>query len=191
MRRKHRADVIAEAMAAVPRADFLPEEVRYLAQVDQALPIGFAQTNSQPRTVKAMLRLLEVQPGQKVLDVGAGSGWSTSLLAHLVGRHGQVIGVELVPELTQGAAAAVAAHRMPWAEVRQATPGQLGLPQEAPFHRILVSAEAQELPQALVDQLEVGGIMVTPVRGQLLRVVKDAEDITVTRHGPYTFVPLR
>jgi protein-L-isoaspartate(D-aspartate) O-methyltransferase len=178
-------------MAAVPRADFLPEDVRYLAEVDQALPIGFAQTNSQPRTVKAMLQLLDVQPGHKVLDVGAGSGWSTGMLGHLVGRQGRVIGVELVPELVQRATDALAPYRMPWIEVRQAVKGSLGAPEDAPFHRILVSAEADDIPRALIDQLQVNGIMVIPVRGELLRILKHPNDVTVTRHGLYTFVPLR
>jgi protein-L-isoaspartate(D-aspartate) O-methyltransferase len=191
MKRKHRPDVIGQAMTAVPRADFLPEDVRYLAEVDQALPIGFAQTNSQPRTVKAMLRLLDVQPGHKVLDVGAGSGWSTGLLGHLVGRQGRVIGVELVPELVQRATEALAPYRMPWIEVRQAVQGSLGAQEDAPFQRILVSAEADDIPQALIEQLDVNGIMVIPVRGELLRILKQPDDVTVTRHGPYTFVPLR
>ncbi|RJN32152.1 protein-L-isoaspartate O-methyltransferase family protein [Nesterenkonia natronophila] len=191
MRRKHRPDVIEEAMEAVLRADFLPEDVRYLAEVDQALPIGFAQTNSQPRTVKAMLRLLDVQPGHKVLDVGAGSGWSTGILGHLVGRQGRVIGVELVPELVQRATKALAPYGMPWIQVRQAVKGSLGAQEDAPFHRILVSAEADDIPQALVDQLELNGVMVIPVRGELLRILKRPDDVSVTRHGPYTFVPLR
>lgn len=188
--RKHHNDDVEQAMAAIARADFLPDEVRHLAEVDQALPIGFGQTNSQPRTVKAMLRLLEVQPGHSVLDVGAGSGWSTGLLGHLVGEQGRVTGVELVPELVLRAAESLRHYRMPWVEVHQAAKGHIGARERAPFHRILVSAEADELPDQLVDQLHPRGIMVIPVSGEMLRVQKQPDDVVITRHGPFTFVPL-
>ena len=178
-------------MKAVDRADFLPEQVRALAEADQALPIGHNQTNSQPHTVANMLRLLDAHPGHKVLDVGAGSGWTTALLGHLVGETGRVLGVELVPELAQGASAAVAAYDMPWAEVRQAQPGVLGLPEEGPFDRILVSASAEQLPDDLVDQLAEGGVMVVPVGAEMLLVARTAGDVVVTQHGAYSFVPLR
>ncbi|TLP98600.1 protein-L-isoaspartate O-methyltransferase [Nesterenkonia salmonea] len=190
MRRKGKTGGIDQAMATIHRADFLPEEVRHLAGVDEALPIGFAQTNSQPRTVKAMLRLLEVHPGHKVLDVGAGSGWSTGLLGHIVGERGRVMGVELLPELVRRANAVLDAYDMPWIEVRQGNQGNLGLREEAPFDRILVSAEADYLPESLMEQMRQNGIMVIPVRGELLRVEKRPDDVVVTRHGPFSFVPL-
>lgn len=186
-----RDDDVARAMAAVSRADFLPEEVRGLADTDQALPIGYGQTNSQPTTVANMLRLLAPEPGEHVLDLGAGSGWSTALLGHLVGERGRVIGVELEPELTRRAQRALAGYRMDWAEVRQADPTALGAPQEAPFDRILVSAGAEHLPEELIDQLAEGGVMVIPVSSEMLKVKKTDGEIAVTRHGPYSFVPLR
>src|SRR5215218_2602961 len=92
-------DRVAEAFAAMPREWFLPAGERKSAAFDGPLPIGHGQTNSQPRTVEAMLRLLEVRSGQKVLDVGCGSGWTTALLAHLTGPSGRVLGVELEPDL--------------------------------------------------------------------------------------------
>ncbi len=183
-------DEITAAFLAAPRARFLPEAVRPHAGDDLPLPLGHGQTNSQPSTVADMLRLLDVAPGMKVLDVGAGSGWTTALLAELVGPTGRVIGVERVPELTRGAQAALTAGNWPQAEVRQATPGRLGIPEEAPFDRILVSAEAHRLPRALVDQLTEGGVMVIPVAGVMLRVVRRAGEPTVTKHGLYVFVPL-
>jgi protein-L-isoaspartate(D-aspartate) O-methyltransferase len=103
------------AFAAAPRRGFLPRDQRRHAGHDGPLPIGHGQTSSQPRTVAAMLRLLDVRPGHRVLDVGAGSGWTTALLAHLVGDEGRVEGVEVVPELVGSAAVRVAATGMTWA----------------------------------------------------------------------------
>ena len=184
-------DAVAAAFAAHPRTGFLPPEVRDQAGYDGPLPIGHGQTNSQPRTVANMLRLLDVAPGMRVLDVGSGSGWSTALLAHLVGATGEVRGVELVPELARWGAANLAATQQPWASIVAATPAVLGLPAHGPFDRILVSAEPDTLPQTLVDQLKDGGAMVTPVAGEMLRVVRRGDKTEITRHGGYRFVPLK
>ena len=183
-------DAVAQAFDAQPRTGFLPPAQRAQAGYDGPLPIGHAQTNSQPRTVADMLRLLQVAPGQRILDVGAGSGWTTALLAHLVGPSGQVLGVERVPELAAWGATNLAATNQPWAGIRTATEGVLGLPDAGPFERILVSAEAQTLPQSLVDQLAEGGVMVIPVAGEMLRVRRAGADVQVSRHGGYRFVPL-
>ena len=159
--------------------------------MDRPLPIGWEQTNSQPSTVANMLELLQVQPTHRVLDVGAGSGWTTVLLGSLVGPGGAVIGVELHPQLAVWGAANVRAYGMPWTVLHRAEPEVLGWPQAAPYDRILVSAEADELPRALTDQLRTGAIMVIPVRGQLLRVTATEAGLEITEHGPYRFVPLR
>lgn len=185
-------DPVDAAFSAHPRVGFLPPEQQHLADHDGPLPIGWGQTNSQPRTVAAMLRLLDVQPGMSVLDVGSGSGWSTALLAHLVGPRGEVHGVELVPELVAFGSANLAATAQPWASITQATPGALGLPGQAPFDRILVSAEAERLPDALVQQLGEGGVMVIPVDSQMLRVQRGPAERPpqITEHGAFRFVPL-
>jgi protein-L-isoaspartate(D-aspartate) O-methyltransferase len=182
-------DAVDAAFDATPRRDFLPRGVRRRASYDGPLPIGAGQTNSQPRTVADMLRLLDVRAGQRVLDVGAGSGWTTALLAHLVGPTGSVVGVELEPSLVSLGAAHVTATHRPWASVRQAVPGVLGDPAGAPYDRVLVSAEGDELPQELVDQLTDDGVLVAPVAGTMLRVVNPGA--RVSEHGHYRFVPLR
>lgn len=181
-------DAVAEAMASVRRADFLPRSVRRRAGEDRPVGIGHHQTNSQPSTVAAMLRLLQVQPGDHVLDVGSGSGWTAALLARLVGSAGSVVGVERVPELTRGARQALA--HVDRVDIRQALPGVLGVPGSAPFDRILVSAEALAMPEELVNQLAPGGVMVAPVDGLMLRVHRDPEGTRVSEHGQYRFVPL-
>ncbi len=189
----HQPDPVEEAFRAWPREGFLPESERWQAAYDGPLPIGAGQTNSQPRTVVDMLRLLDVRPGQRVLDVGTGSGWTTALLAHLVGPGGSVIGVERVPELVAFGAANLAATDQPWAHIEQALDGVFGWPEEAPYDRILVSAEATVLPRELVDQLVTAdgspGRLVVPVAGEMTLVVRGSSE-QVTRHGRYRFVPL-
>jgi protein-L-isoaspartate(D-aspartate) O-methyltransferase len=184
-------DTVRAAFEAFPREGFLRESERRRAGYDGPLPIGDGQTNSQPRTVADMLRLLEVSPGQHVLDVGSGSGWTTALLAHLVGPSGTVLGVELEPSLVEFGSANLAATDQPWASIRAATPGVLGAPDHAPYDRILVSAEPSILPKQLVDQLADGGRLVIPVRGTMNLVRREGEEDRVTHHGYYRFVPLR
>ncbi len=182
-------DAVTAAFEAVPRRGFLPRRERRRAAHDGPLPIGLGQTNSQPRTVADMLRLLDVHPGQRVLDVGTGSGWTTALLAHLVGPAGEVVGVELEPELVTFGRANLAATHQSWASINRATAGVLGAPDRAPYDRILVSAEPDTLPAELVDQLAADGIMVIPVASTMLRVTNPGG--VVTEHGRYRFVPLR
>jgi protein-L-isoaspartate(D-aspartate) O-methyltransferase len=192
------ADAVALAMLEVDRRGFLPRRLRSRAGDDRPLPIGRGQTNSQPRTVAAMLRLLELAAGQQVLDVGAGSGWTTALIARLVGPTGSVIGVELEPDLAAwgaanvDAAAASGTGETANARIEVARKGVLGWPSEAPYDRILVSAAARELPSELVDQLAPDGSMVCVVGSKMLRVRHGVDGKpTITEHGYYSFVPLR
>ncbi|QUC00282.1 protein-L-isoaspartate O-methyltransferase family protein [Cellulosimicrobium cellulans] len=187
-----RDDAVAAAMRTVDRRGFLPRAQRRWAAQDRPLAIGHGQTSSQPSTVAAMLRLLDVVPGARVLDVGAGSGWTTALLARLVGPTGHVLGVERHTDLAAWGAANLAAVRAPWARLVLATPGVLGTPGEQ-YDRVLVSAAADALPRALVDQLVPGGRLVVPVRHTMLVVVRDPDapdGVRVSEHGSYSFVPL-
>lgn len=186
------SDRVDAAFAAVPRVGFLTESERRYADRDHPLPIGHGQTNSQPTTVRNMLVLLDVQPGDRVLDVGSGSGWTTALLAHLAGPGGWVHGVELVPELAEFGSHNLAAYGALAASIRPAEAGVLGLPEQAPYDRILVSAEGRELPGSLVEQLAAAGRMVIPVAGRLSVVDRRTSGQTeVRRVGHYAFVPLR
>jgi len=185
-----REERVRRAFDAVRRDDFLPRDQRRHAHEDRALHIGHRQTNSQPTTVSNMLTLLEVEPGDRVLDVGSGSGWTTALLGILVGPTGEVHAVERVPELVTWGSENLAAYAMPWTTISQASADVLGLPDQAPFDRILVSAQASRLPDELVGQLAVGGVMVVPVAGRMTVVRRTPGEPTVVRHGLYSFVPL-
>lgn len=184
------ADRLRGAFERVRRVDFLPSEQHGFAGENAALPIGHGQTNSQPSTVRDMLELLDVQPGHRVLDVGCGSGWTTALLGDLVGPAGEVVGVEVVPELTEWGRANLRRYDMAWASIEQARADVLGLPERAPYDRILVSAQATTLPVELVSQLEVGGLMVVPVGGRMTVVRRTDGEPEISRAGWYTFVPL-
>lgn len=183
-------DRVANAFQRVARRGFLPPDQQGFAGDDVALPIGHGQTNSQPSTVRRMLELLDVSPGMRVLDVGCGSGWSTALLAELVGPTGEVVGVEIVPDLVGWGAGNLARADRGWARIVQATPGVLGAPEGAPYDRVLVSAEATRVPEELVEQLVPDGTMVVPVNGRMTVVRRTASGADVRQEGYYSFVPL-
>lgn len=179
---------VRDAMLAAPRSAFLPRVVQHLAPVDRPIGIGFDATNSQPSTVARMLELLDAGPGHRTLDVGAGSGWTTAILEAL---GADPVGVELVPQLVDFANANLTAHGA-HARVRQATPGVLGLPDDGPWDRILVSADFGRMPVALVAQLAEGGRMVAPIAGLMQVVdVRGGSPRVRTDRGRYAFVPLQ
>lgn len=178
------------AFRTVDRAYFVLPEYRAMAYNNAPLPIGYGQTISQPYTVAAMLGWLDVRRGQNILDVGSGSGWTTALLAHLVGTSGHVHGVELVPELVQFGKQNLAKYHFPHATIEQA--GEtFGLPQHAPYDRMLVSAASGEIPEVLMEQLSDDGIMVIPVRGDIIKIQKvPGRSPIVETHEGFVFVPL-
>lgn len=181
---------VDEAFNHVDRQDFLPEEVRSRSHDDRPLPIGYGQTNSQPSTVRRMLEWLDVEPGQTILDVGSGSGWTTALLSRLVGKDGVVYAVELVPELVEYGRDNCERAGITNARFFNASK-TLGLSQFAPYDRILVSAGASQLPRELLDQLRAPGKLVIPVGETIYEIEKDSHGaVTETKHSGYVFVPL-
>jgi protein-L-isoaspartate(D-aspartate) O-methyltransferase len=183
-------DAVEYAIRSIDRANFMPENIRDKAMLDAAQPIGYGQTISQPYTVKLMLHWLKAEPGNRALDVGSGSGWTTALLSYIVGNTGLVYAVEIVPELVKFGRENCARVGVQNAYFFQAGK-EYGLPKYAPFDRILVSASAQEVPEVLLEQLRIGGKMVIPVRHDILEITKlgNASYDTET-HGGFVFVPL-
>lgn len=181
---------IDQAMQAVSRSQFLPPGVRSRSRVDVPLSIGFGQTNSQPSTVRLMLKLLDPQQGEKILDVGSGSGWTTALLATLVGSKGVVYAVEKVPQLVRFGAQNCKRANIHNVHFFQAGK-EYGLSQFAPYDRILVSAAATELPGTLLGQLRAGGRMVIPIQSSIHMVDKiDDGTFKDAEYPGFLFVPL-
>ena len=188
---------IIQAFLEIDRVDFVPEEYRSEAYDDYPLPIERGQTISQPSTVAFMLELLRPAESDKILDVGSGSGWTTALLAQIVGPEGRVWGVELISELVKFGSENLAKYNFPHAGIQQAG-DVLGLPEEAPFDKILVSATGEKMPQALVNQLKVGGRLVVPIQDSawtmdsVWKVDKVSKtEIDKIEFPGFAFVPLR
>lgn len=184
---------IIEAFKKIDRADFVPENLKDEAYLNIPLPIGFGQTISQPLTVAFMFELLQPEEGNKILDIGFGSGWTSALLAELVGEKGKVFAIERIPELCEFGKNNVAKYN--FIEKGRAeficADGTKGWPDKAPFDKIIAAASAREIPQAWKDQLKIGGRLVTPVEGSIwLLIKKNEQEFEESEYPGFAFVPL-
>lgn len=172
------------------RMYFVPEELQSETYGDYPLSIGMGQTISQPTTVAIMLEFLRPKAGNKVLDIGSGSGWTTALLACAVEPDGFVEGLERVPSLVEYGRNSLKRVRIVNASIDFADPHALGKPGHH-YDRILVSASADKLPQTLIEQLNPRGILVIPILESIWRFVK-SEDGTISSYElpGFRFVPL-
>ncbi|HKG44663.1 MAG TPA: protein-L-isoaspartate(D-aspartate) O-methyltransferase [Gaiellaceae bacterium] len=181
---------VLEAMGRVPRELFLPEDERRRAYADAALPIGHDQTISQPYMVARIAEALSLRAGERVLDVGTGSGYQAAVLAEL---GADVVTIERIPDLAERAREALAEAGHPEVQVRIGD-GTLGLPDLAPFDAIAVAAAAPAFPETLYEQLRPRGRLVVPVGGQraqrLELIVRSPEGPAVVHSVPCRFVPL-
>ncbi len=184
---------VIAAFRKIKRELFVPAGYREQAYIDEPLPIPAGQTISQPTTVVLMLDALEVRPGQKVLEIGAGSGYNAALLSVLVGEKGRVITTEIVPALVK-----FAKENLKKAGVRNVvviySDGSQGYAKEAPYDRIICTAAAPKIPNALVKQLKEGGILLIPVgpmyAQRMIKARKTKGGLETEDLGDYVFVPL-
>lgn len=186
-----RSERVTDAMRRVPRHLFVPGASLEAAYANMPVPIGDGQTISQPAVVGTMTQALELGGGERVLEIGTGSGYQAAVLAVLSAR---VFTIEIVPRLGDTARERLARLGYANVEVRVGD-GYRGWPEQAPFDRILLTAAPPEVPQALVDQLAEGGILVAPVGPEgttqrLLRVRKERGRITREDLGLVMFVPM-
>jgi protein-L-isoaspartate(D-aspartate) O-methyltransferase len=180
---------VLQAMARVPRHLFVPPELRDRAYENTPLQIGLGQTISQPFIVAYMTEVLQVGREHTVLEIGTGSGYQAAILAELAR---EVLTIEIVPQLADRARRTLSEAGYSNVTVRTGN-GYLGCPERAPFHRIIVTAAPETIPQTLVDQLAVGGIMVAPVgtmSQEIVIVTKTPGGVAEKRTIPVRFVPM-
>ncbi|MCK4874650.1 MAG: protein-L-isoaspartate O-methyltransferase [Sulfurimonas sp.] len=180
---------ITDAFAHVDRVDFVDDPRIPDVYGDYPLPIGHGQTISQPTTVAMMLEMLSPCKGEKILDIGSGSGWTTALLSYIVGDEGSVTGLERVSSLVEFGGKNLQKYEFKNAKIIQAG-DELGIVDEK-FDRILVSAAADKFPDELTKELKIGGKLVVPVQNSIFEVTKKENgELETVEHYGFAFVPL-
>jgi protein-L-isoaspartate(D-aspartate) O-methyltransferase len=184
---------IIKAFQNIDRKDFILQEEKEMAYIDSALSIGFGQTISQPAVVAFMLEKLQPQAGNVVLDIGSGSGWTTALLAEIVGEKGRVIAIETIPELRKFGEENASKYNFVQKKVVQfiCGDGKKGYPIEVPYDRILVSASAENINKSWKEQLAINGIIVACVGNSIWQVIKkNQQQFEESEYPGFIFVPL-
>lgn len=187
-----KSEEIIEAFLNIDRKNFVRKENLFEAYGDYPLPIGEGQTISQPWTVAFMLELLNPQKGQKILDIGFGSGWTTALLAYIVRENGKVYGIEIIPSIFDFGKNNISKYNFlqkGLVELKLGD-GSKGWREHSPFDRILVSASAKEIPQKLIEQLGNNGILVIPDKNGIWQIVKRDNELEKNYFPGFMFVPL-
>ena len=183
---------IRMAFETVDRANFIPSEVKGLAYENRPLPIGFGQTISQPYTVAFMLNLLNVKEGENILEIGAGSGWQTALLAFLVGIRGKVTSIEKINQLVEYARSNLARFiNLQSIFTVLHGDGKEGYYKNSPYDKIIAAASATDIPLAWKDQLKVGGSIVAPIGQSIIKLIRQSKTRFNEEVYPgFVFVPL-
>lgn len=184
---------IIEAFRKIKRADFMTLEVKGLAEIDEAMPIGRGQTISQPLTVAFMLEQLQPEPGDRILDIGSGSGWTAALLACMVGEKGRVVAIEIIPELKKFGENNCAKYSFVKKGIAEFIlgDGSEGYKKEAPYDKVLVSASAEKIHQSWKEQLKKNGRIVASVKNSIWTIIKKSENRFEEIEQPgFVFVPL-
>jgi protein-L-isoaspartate(D-aspartate) O-methyltransferase len=188
---------IISAFKKIKRIDFLPEDMKDLSEIDEAMPIGFYQTISQPSVVAFMLEELQPELGDKILDVGSGSGWTSALLAEIVGSKGKVISLELVPELREFGEKNVSKYNFIKKGISEfiCADGSKGYSKEAPYDKILASAAANKIPDFWKEQIKINGRIVAPINNSIVVCTKKQSadgkiEFEEKEYPGFVFVPL-
>lgn len=177
---------ILNAFRKVPREKFIPEHLKEAAYEDAALPLEKGATISQPYTIAFMLNLLELKKGQKILEIGSGCGYVLALLSEIT--NGEIFGVEIISSLAEKSKKNLFGFRNVNVFNRN---GINGLPEEAPFDRILISADAGKIPEHLFSQLKDDGILVCPAGDSILKITKNKGKVKIKKFFGFVFVPLK
>lgn len=181
---------IINAFFKIDRIDFVPDDFKDDAYLDIPIPIFYGMTTSQPSTIAFMLEKLWPRKGDKVLEIGTGSGYLTALLAMLVGKNGRVFSIEYFPGLKDFAESNLRRYNFKNITLL-AGDGKNGLPQEAPFDKIVSSAEVREIPRAWEEQLKIDGSILTPIDSKVVLAKKVAKDkFDAEFFSAFSFVPL-
>jgi protein-L-isoaspartate(D-aspartate) O-methyltransferase len=185
-----RTPEIIHAWHKIDRADFLPNGMKEYVYENVPLPIGFGQTISQPQVVALMLELLQPKRGEKILDVGSGSGWQSALLAEIVGKTGEVTAVERIPELFAFGKNNLAKYH--FRNIKTiAGDGTVPLQPAGYYDKIIVAAAGENVPEALKSQLKVGGTLIIPIKESIFVLTKiDNEHFSTKELPGFLFVPL-
>ena len=181
---------IINAFIKVKRENFVLEEYKNLAYKDVALPILADQTISQPSTIVYMLELLELKKGQKILEIGTGSGYNAALISEII-KPGKVYTIEIIKELYEFAKKNLASYRNVITFIRD---GSEGLKENMPYDRIIVTAACPKIPYNLLDQLKENGILVVPVGKEyqdMIKLVKTKNGYNTKHYGKFVFVELK
>lgn len=184
---------IIEAFKKIDRAYFVPRELKEKAYINEPLPIGERQTISQPYTVAFMIELLQPKSGDKIFEVGFGSGWQTSLLAEIIGKRGKIYAVERIKKLYDFGTENISKYNFIKKGIVRIILGDAttGLKKYAPFDKIIAGASAQEIPEEWLKELKIGGRLVMPVRNSIwLYIKKSPQEFEKQEFPGFVFVPL-
>jgi len=188
------SEIELNAFKDINREDFIPESMRNAAYRDMPLPLLRGKTISQPTTVMLMTHALELSPGEKVFEIGTGSGYQAAIIAKIIGPKGKVISTEVVPELVQ-----FARDNLKNAGIKNVTvleeDGSSGMKSEAPFDKMIITAACKEFPKKLIEELKTDGIIVGPVGSEteqeMVKGIKNKNgNLDLEFLGPFLFSPM-
>jgi len=191
-----KSPLIIEAFRKIRRADFVPIEIRqaqgedFINNYNAPLSIGYDQTISQPLTVAFMLELLQPEKGDRILDIGSGSGWQTALLADIIGKDGFIYAIERIRELKNFGQKNIDKYKFKNVEFICGD-GSVGLSDQAPFDKIIAAAATDKIPEVWKEQLKIDGRLITPVNNSIwLLIRKSKKEFEQKEYPGFSFVPL-